>query len=91
MELGRKFSGKPDRTLKWATHMIPKNNIAYTNLSPLEILVMSDVAVLHNYYSTQQTVGEKDMVKQGRWTDVWKKEGGKWLLIADSGGELPTK
>jgi ketosteroid isomerase-like protein len=71
--------------------MIPKNNIAYTNLSPLEILVMSDVAVLHNYYSTQQTVGEKDMVKQGRWTDVWKKEGGKWLLIADSGGELPTK
>jgi ketosteroid isomerase-like protein len=75
---------------RWANHMIPKNKIAYTNLNPLDILVIGDVAVLHYYYVTNQTVDGKDKLEQGRWTDVWKKEGGKWLLIADSGGQLST-
>jgi len=77
--------------LRWASHMIPKGKIAYTNLKPLDILVMGDVAVLHYYYSTRQTVDGKETVEQGRWTDIWKKEGGKWLLIADSGGVLSKK
>ena len=77
---------------KWADHMIPKGTkIIYHNLRPLDILVIGDVAVLHYYYSTRKTVDGKDTTKQGRWTDVWKKEGGKWLLIADSGGVLSTK
>jgi ketosteroid isomerase-like protein len=76
--------------LRWASHMIPKNKIAYTNLRPLDILIMGDVAVLHYYFSSQQSVDGKDTVRQGRWTDVWKKESGKWLLIADSGGTLST-
>ena len=28
--------------LRWASHMIPKGKIAYTNLKPLDILVMGD-------------------------------------------------
>ena len=77
--------------LRWASHMIPKGKIAYTNLKPLDILMIGDVAMLHYYYSKRQTVDGKETVEQGRWTDVWKKEGGKWLLIFDSGGVLPTK
>jgi len=69
--------------------MIPKGKIAYTNLKPLDILVMGDIAVLHYYLPTRQTIDGKETEEQGRWTDVWKKEGGKWLLIADSGGVLP--
>ena len=78
--------------LKWASYMNPKDTkIAYINLKPLDILVMGDVAVLHYYYSKRHTVEGKETVEQGRWTDVWKKEGGKWLLIADSGGALSKK
>jgi ketosteroid isomerase-like protein len=77
--------------LRWASHMIPKVKITYTNLKPLDILVMGDVAVLHYYYSKRQSVDGKETVEQGRWTDIWKKEGGKWLLIADSGGILSTR
>lgn len=77
---------------RWAKCMIPKDTkVAYTNLRPMEILVLGDVAVNHYYYATHQTVDGKEMVLQGRWTDVWKKEGGKWMLIADSGGVLPAK
>jgi ketosteroid isomerase-like protein len=76
---------------KWASHSIPKGKIAYINLKPLKILVIDDVAVLHYYYSTQKSVDGKDVVEQGRWTDVWKKEDNKWRLVADSGGVLSTK
>ena len=78
-------------SLRWANHMVPKGKIAYINLKPLDILVMGDVAVIHYYYSKFQSVDGKETVERGRWTDVWKKEGGKWLLIADSGGVLSTK
>ncbi len=88
---GEYAPGGQAEALRWASHMIPKGKIAYTNLKPLDILVMGDIAVLHYYYSTRETVDGKERVRQGRWTDVWKKEGGKWLLIADSGGVLPTK
>lgn len=77
---------------KWTRYMIPQNTkIVYTNLRPMEILVMGDVAVNHYYYATHQMVDGKEEVVQGRWTDVWKKEGGKWLLVADSGGILTPK
>ena len=88
---GEYAPGGQAEALRWASHMIPKRKIAYTNLKPLDILVMGDIAVLHYYYSTRQTVDGKETEEQGRWTDVWKKEGGKWLLVADSGGVLPTK
>jgi len=81
-----------EELLKWVYHMFPEGTkIIYHNLKPLDILVMDDVAVLHYYYSTRKIVDGKDSTTQGRWTDIWKKEGGKWLLIADSGGALPKK
>ena len=78
--------------VKWLDNRDTKmTKIDYNILRPLEILVMDDVAVLHYYYTTHQTKGDKKSVIQGRWTDIWKKEGGKWLLISDSGGALPKK
>ena len=77
--------------LRWADHMVPKGKIVYINLRPLNILVIGDVAVLHYYYLRRKTIDGKETVEQGRWTDIWKKEGGKWLLIADSGGMLSTE
>jgi len=34
-------------------------------------------------------ISGKEKSSQGRWTDILKKEGDKWLLIGDHGG--PTE
>jgi len=52
------------------------------------IKVHGDFAFAHYYYASlyQEKKGEEE-VSQGRWTDILKKEGDKWLLIGDHGGE----
>lgn len=35
--------------------------------------------------------GDKEKGVGGRWTDVLKKQGDKWVLIADHGGATPSK
>jgi hypothetical protein len=52
--------------------------------------VIGNVALIHYYYSKLKTADAKETTERGRWTDVWINEGGKWLLIADSGGALST-
>ena len=77
---------------KWADHMNPKETkYIYHNLKPMEILVIDDIAVLLFYGHFFKTVDDKEMVEQAQFTNVWKKEGGKWLLIASTGSVLSTK
>ena len=80
-------TGKSDLTY-WATNVLPKRKTLHTSLRPMEILVAGDVAVVHYYYSNVRMVEEKEKNVEGRWTDIWRKVNGKWLLYADSGGEL---
>lgn len=76
---------------EWADHMTPKGTeFVYHILKPMEILVMDDVAVLYFFGSFFKTVDGKEMVEQAQFTNVWKKEDGKWLLIASTGSNLPT-
>jgi ketosteroid isomerase-like protein len=77
---------------KWADHMIPKGTKPiFHSLKPMEILVIGDVAVIHFYGFFLKMVGGKETVEQRQFTNVWKKEGGKWLLIAGTGSVLSTK
>lgn len=59
------------------------------HLKPLAIKVHGDIAVVHYYYSTMRQDGEgKTRAVNGRWTDILKRQGNRWLLVADSGGRL---
>ena len=78
--------------LKWANHIHPKGTkIIDTNLKPMEILVIGDVAVLHYYRNIFKMVDGKETEEESQLTNVWKKEGGKWMLIAGTGSILSTK
>jgi ketosteroid isomerase-like protein len=73
---------------KWMKPYWSKRTVTVYDIKPVGILVMGDMAVAHYYYS-MMIKGEdgKEKNNSGRWTDVLMKQGDKWLLIADHGGQ----
>ena len=54
---------------------------------PLAIDIHGDVAIV--FFSYRLLLQDKDgeeTVEKGRWTDIYRKKGKRWLLIADAGG-----
>jgi uncharacterized protein (TIGR02246 family) len=57
------------------------------DVNPVGIKVFGDVAVVHYYYTrTYVDRAGAEHHDAGRWTDVLKKQSGRWLMIADHGG-----
>jgi len=60
--------------------------LLYT-IKPVAINVVGDVAIVDYYYTKIMKDAEgKDKSRSGRWADVVKKQGDKWVLIGDHGG-----
>jgi ketosteroid isomerase-like protein len=60
--------------------------LLYT-IKPVAINVVGDVAIVDYYYTRIMKDAEgKDKSRSGRWADVVKKQGDKWVLIGDHGG-----
>jgi ketosteroid isomerase-like protein len=72
---------------KWAAHDFETNKTVLQTLKPVGIAIHGDVAFVHYYYTVLQknAKGEEKTI-QGRWTDILKKQGDRWVLIGDSGG-----
>jgi len=61
-------------------------------LTPLEIWVNGDMAFVHYSFTRQITeVTGKLENTSGRWTDILKKKGDKWVLVGDHGGRIDKK
>ena len=59
----------------------------FYQIQPLAIDIHGDVAII--FYSYMADMAHPDgsrSTSTGRWTDVFRREGGRWLLIADAGG-----
>lgn len=57
---------------------------------PLAINVYGNVAVVHYlWFSTARDASGEENTSFGRFTDVFMKQGNKWVLIADAGGATP--
>ena len=71
----------------WMKYYFDNYSWVVIEITPLAIVVSGDIAVVHYVYAGvySDDEGEKEGTS-GRWTDVLKKEDGKWLLIADHGG-----
>jgi ketosteroid isomerase-like protein len=71
-----------------------KNNgkVLFYDLTPVAIMVYGDIAIVDYYYNMQREnmEGKKDW-RHGRWTDILQKQGSKWVLIADHGGDEKDK
>jgi len=89
---GWEWGDQYPRTKKTASeyfhYFFPSIHIITFSLEPMAIIVKNEMAVIHYYYTTLSEDGNGNSSEEkGRWTDIYVKEKGKWLMIADSGGE----
>jgi ketosteroid isomerase-like protein len=72
---------------KWIAHDFETNKTVLQTIKPVGIAIHGDVAFVHYYFTVLQknAKGEEETI-QGRWTDILKEQGDRWVLIGDSGG-----
>jgi ketosteroid isomerase-like protein len=59
----------------------------FYHVHPLAIDIHGDVAIVFYSFNTESEYPDGSRsTATGKWTDIFRKEGGRWLLIADSGG-----
>jgi ketosteroid isomerase-like protein len=59
----------------------------FYHVHPLAIDIHGDVAIVFYTFSTESEYPDGSRTTAtGKWTDVFRKQGDRWLLIADAGG-----
>lgn len=75
---------------KFVEHDLKTTKVLVQNIQPVGIKLHGDIAFAHYYWSRLVKDAEgKEKPESGRWTDILKKQGEKWLLIGDHGGRTP--
>lgn len=65
-----------------------KDNTMKSTITPLEIWVSGDFAYVDYTYTMAVTTKDgKTTNSSGRWTDILKKKGNKWIMVGDHGGQ----
>lgn len=81
-----------ERTTKFVTHDHKTSKNLLYDIQPLQVRVNGNMAYVHYFWSTIVKDSEgKEKRRNGRWTDILVKQGNRWVLIADHGGEFPPK
>lgn len=72
---------------------LKNNSIILYTITPFTIWVKGDFAYVHYFYSEldKNIASGKEEQSGGNWTDILMKKDGKWVLIGDHGGRIPTK
>ncbi len=61
-----------------------KREISSYNINPVTINIFNDVAIVRYYFSgTYKNTDGKEILKQGRNTDILLKQKNKWIIIGD--------
>ena len=72
----------------WEEHWLSTSKILRNEIKPVSIKVTDNIAIV-NFYGT--TVREDENGKKlvySKWTNICKKEDGKWLIIGMFGGRV---
>lgn len=74
---------------KWLEYNLANNTWEIYELNLAALAIFDDVAIVHYYYTgvIADAEGKKREAK-GRWTDILKKQGDKWVIIGDHGGSI---
>jgi len=68
-------------------YYFPRTEVLFYELSPAAINIYGKTAVVHYFLSIATKNNEgKTTFEELRWTDILKKQGNKWVMIADHGG-----
>jgi ketosteroid isomerase-like protein len=69
------------------TNELNNRKTLVTKIAPTGLKIHDDVAIVNYHYTVLYEDPDGDQeIEQGRFTDILKKDNGKWLLIADHGG-----
>jgi ketosteroid isomerase-like protein len=75
-------------TKKWFEHQFNTTKTLVQEIKPVGIKIHGNIAIVHYYFSTVIKDAEgKEKSASGRWTDILIKQGDKWVLIGDHGGQ----
>jgi hypothetical protein len=77
------------KTLRhWEDHWLSTSKIIRNKITPVSIKVTDDIAIIC-YYSTSVREDENGAkLTNSKWTNICKKEDGKWLIIGVFGGRI---
>jgi len=77
------------KTLRqWEDHWLSTSKILHHQIKPVSIKVTDDIAIVNSYSSAirEDETGAKPT--NSKWTNICKKEDGKWLIIGMFGGRV---
>ena len=84
--------GSKERVTKFLTHGHKVSKTLVYDLQPMTVRVYGETAYVHYFWTRVARDAEgKEKRESGRWTDILRKQGGKWVLVADHGGEIAPK
>lgn len=82
--------GNKDVARKFLTYELATTKTVVYQITPVAIQVHGNFAFVAYYYSEIVKDAEgKAKSRQGRWLDILTKQGDRWVMIGDHGGELP--
>lgn len=77
---------------RWAKYTSASNTVLEQELFPISVTITGNVAVAqYRYQVASENYKKERQTVTGRYTDVFIKEGGRWLFIAWAGGDDPKK
>lgn len=72
-------------------HFLPKSTTAFYTITPQTIWVQGNFAFVHyNYTEVEVDMEGKEQFNTGRWTDILMKDGDRWVMVGDSGGQTSS-
>jgi ketosteroid isomerase-like protein len=84
--------GSKERATKFITHGHKSSKTLVYDLQPATVRVYGDVAFVHYFWTRVGKDAEgKEKRESGRWTDILRKQAGKWVMVADHGGAIAAK
>lgn len=79
-------------TRKWFEHYLKTTKTLVQEIKPVGIKIHGNIAIVHYYYSEIIKDAEgKEHSHSGRWTDILMKQGDKWVMIGDHGGQTSER
>jgi ketosteroid isomerase-like protein len=98
--IGEGFRGRSERfhapyTMKssqsWWKHWTKNYKVIVQHVTPVAIDIHNDIAIV--FLSYQSIVANKEGTEkeeQGKWTEIYKKTDGKWLIISETGFDFSS-
>ena len=73
---------------KFVSHGMKTTKTLVQDIKPVAIQIYGNIAFVHYYYAeTVKDAEGKEKNRSGRWTDILMKQGDKWVMIGDHGGQ----